>query len=128
MENFLIAEHTTPLYLTNPSFSGHQTFPFRYTWLKKGVDAVRKDATIFSSKDASVTLGVGKNMVDSIRYWCRVSNLIKIEKNQLYINLREREAPVSPSNSFSLNLATPFLATKTTKDLIRILRIPPHCG
>ena len=25
------------------SFSGHETFPFRYPWLKKGVDAVRKD-------------------------------------------------------------------------------------
>ena len=96
MENFLISEHTPTPYLTNPSFSGHQTFPFRYTWLKKGVDAVRKDATIFSSKDASVTLGVGKNMVDSIRYWCRVSNLIKIEKNQLYINLREKGSTRQP--------------------------------
>ena len=96
MENFLIAEHTTPLYLTTPSFSGHQTFPFRYTWLKKGVDAVREKSTVFSSKDASVTLGVGKNMVDSIRYWCRVSNLIKIEKNQLYINLREKGSTRQP--------------------------------
>ena len=60
-----------------PSFSGHQTFPFRYTWLKKGVDAVRADPAIFSSADASVTLGVGKNMVDSIRHWCRASRFIE---------------------------------------------------
>ncbi len=26
------------------SFSGHETFPFRYPWLKKGFDAVRTDA------------------------------------------------------------------------------------
>ena len=32
-------------------------------------------------------------MVDSIRYWCRVSRLIKIEKNQLYIDLREKRSP-----------------------------------
>lgn len=62
--------------LINPSFSGHQTFPFRYTWLKKGVEAVAADPSVFSSENASVTLGVGKNMVDSIRHWCRASGLI----------------------------------------------------
>lgn len=74
----------------NPSFSGHQTFPFRYTWLKKGVDAVTENPSVFSSENASVTLGVGKNMVAAIRHWCRVSSLIKIKKNQLYIGLREK--------------------------------------
>ena len=82
MENFLIAEHTTSPYLTNPSFSGHQTFPFRYTWLKKGVDAVTENPTVFSSEDASVTLGVGKNMVSSIRHWCSVARLIKADSHQ----------------------------------------------
>ena len=79
MENFLISEHTPTPYLTNPSFSGHQTFPFRYTWLKKGVDAVRDKPTIFSSEDASVTLGVGKNMVSSIRHWGSVAGLIRTD-------------------------------------------------
>ena len=64
------------------SFSGHQTFPFRYTWLKKGVEAVIKDPTVFSSENASVTLGVGKNMVSSIRHWCSVAGLIKTDSDQ----------------------------------------------
>ena len=51
------------------SFSGHETFPFRYTWLKKGVDAVSDDPSVFSSDRATITLGVGKNMVRSIRHW-----------------------------------------------------------
>src|SRR5438874_13042824 len=42
------------------SFSGHQTFPFRYTWLPKGVHALRRDPTVFSKPDAMVELGVGK--------------------------------------------------------------------
>ena len=79
MDNFLISEPKTLSYLTNPSFSGHQTFPFRYTWLKKGIDAVREDPTVFSSENASVTLGVGKNMVSSIRHWCNVARLIKAD-------------------------------------------------
>ena len=81
MENPLISENTTS-YLAKPSFSGHQTFPFRYTWLKKGVDAVIENPTIFSSANASVTLGVGKNMVSSIRHWCQVSGLIKADPHQ----------------------------------------------
>ncbi len=51
-------------------------------WLKKGVDAVIEDPDVFSSQEASVTLGVGKNMVDSIRYWCRVSGLIETVSRQ----------------------------------------------
>ena len=73
--------HITTPQTINPSFSGHQTFPFRYTWLKKGVDAVIEDPTVFSSETASVMLGVGKNMVAAIRHWCRVSGLmIEAEK------------------------------------------------
>lgn len=47
MEKLLLAEQNTSSYQINPSFSGHQTFPFRYTWLKKGVDAVDADSSIF---------------------------------------------------------------------------------
>lgn len=51
------------------SFSGHESFPFRYTWLKKGVEAVRNDPRVFGREDAMVELGVGKNMVYAIRHW-----------------------------------------------------------
>ena len=61
----------------NPSFSGHQAFSFRYTWLKKGVDAVRDNPTIFADDDATITLGVGKNMVRSIYHWCQATRLIE---------------------------------------------------
>ena len=61
----------------NASFSGHQAFSFRYTWLKKGVDAVRDNPTIFADDDATITLGVGKNMVRSIYHWCQATRLIE---------------------------------------------------
>lgn len=51
------------------SFSGHETFVFRHSWLKKAVDAVRADPAVFTRDSAIVTLGVGKNMVRSIRHW-----------------------------------------------------------
>jgi hypothetical protein len=76
----LRAHHTTLPNGITPSFSGHETFAFRYTWLKKGVDAVREDPTIFTSDRATITLGVGKNMVRSIRHWCLAAQLIREDR------------------------------------------------
>ncbi|MCY3615090.1 MAG: DUF4007 family protein [Bacteroidetes bacterium] len=58
------------------SFSGHETFPLRLNWLKKAVDAVNKKDTIFHSDAAIVELGVGKNMVRSIRHWALATEVI----------------------------------------------------
>ena len=51
-------------------FSGHESFPCKSLWLKKGYDFV-VGGNDFNSPDAVITLGVGKNMVASIRYWLR---------------------------------------------------------
>ena len=59
-----------------PRFSGHQTFPFRYGWLEKAYQYV-KEGRSFSDPDALVHLGVGKNMVESIKYWGEVFGLLK---------------------------------------------------
>jgi hypothetical protein len=59
------------------TFSGHETFPFRYPWLKKGYDAVREDGAVFLREDATTTLGVGKNMVRSIRHWCLATRVVE---------------------------------------------------
>jgi len=55
--------------LTETSFSGHESFPLRYAWLKKGYDHLVGDPEFFGREDAMVALGVGKNMVRSIRHW-----------------------------------------------------------
>lgn len=59
---------------TNFTFSGHESFPCKSLWLKKGYDfyAAQKD---FNSPDAVVELGVGKNMVAAIRYWYKAFGL-----------------------------------------------------
>lgn len=56
-------------------FSGHETFSCKQFWLKKGYDFVINNKT-FNSDDAVVDLGVGKNMVSSIRFWCRAFGVI----------------------------------------------------
>jgi len=59
-----------------PTFGGHEKFVFRQGWLKKGVDAVSENPAIFADDQALVTLGVGKNMVRSIRHWCLATGLL----------------------------------------------------
>lgn len=51
------------------SFSGHETFPLRFNWLKKGVDEAGDDPSIFNADRAIAKFGVGKNMVRAIRHW-----------------------------------------------------------
>jgi len=58
-------------------FGGHEKFVFRQGWLKKGVDLVGHDPTIFTRDDALVRLGVGKNMVRSIRHWCLATGVLE---------------------------------------------------
>ncbi|GAP17324.1 DUF4007 family protein [Levilinea saccharolytica] len=60
-----------------PTFGGHEKFVFRNGWLKKGIDAVRVDRLIFTRDEALVTLGVGKNMVRSIRHWCLATGIVQ---------------------------------------------------
>lgn len=59
------------------SFSGHETFPFRYTWLKKAVDAVTDNPHLFKEEYAMSELGVGKNMVKSIRHWGLLAGILE---------------------------------------------------
>lgn len=58
------------------TFSGHESFSCKSLWLKKGYDFVANSGD-FNSADAVVALGVGKNMVASIRYWMRSFGMLK---------------------------------------------------
>ena len=63
-----------------PFFYRHETFHPRHGWFKKIYDAVKHDNKVFSREDAIVTLGVGKNMVKSMRHW---GDAFKLFKNNL---------------------------------------------
>ena len=57
------------------AFSGHESFQCRNLWLKKGYDFVKAGRS-FNDEDAVVELGVGKNMVNAIRFWMKAFNLL----------------------------------------------------
>lgn len=79
---------------SKPVFSGHETFPLRYGWLKKVYDAataveekkgnISKD--LFNNIEAISILGVGKNMVSSMRYWALYTGILAVnEDKNLYV-------------------------------------------
>ena len=61
------------------TFSGHESFPCKTLWLKKGYDFVVAGDD-FNSPEAVIGLGVGKNMVASIRFWLRVFGVTENDK------------------------------------------------
>lgn len=86
--------------VASPVFARHETFHPRYGWLKKGFDYVKKDNNVFLRDDASVVLGVGKNMVRSMKYWCAAFKIIQ-------------EKPEAPKN-----ISRPFIPTSFGEALL----------
>lgn len=68
-----------------PVLGGHQTFTLRYGWLKKLYDHLCEDPELFHADDAMVRLGVGKNMVASMRFWGVATQMIEPQaRGRLY--------------------------------------------
>lgn len=60
-------------------FSGHESFPCRMLWPIKGYDYIVEKKS-FNEPNSVVELGVGKNMVASIRYWLKALGMTEQDK------------------------------------------------
>tara|TARA_R110000822_G_scaffold108342_1_gene237819 strand:+ start:873 stop:1712 length:840 start_codon:yes stop_codon:yes gene_type:complete len=69
------------------TFSGHDTFHCRLFWLKKGFDFIQNGENF--QDDSGVYLGVGKNMVNSIRFWLKAFGITNADElpTELFENL-----------------------------------------
>ena len=56
---------------------GHEKFHLREGWIAKGLYGVSANPRVFSGSDGTDQLGVGTNMVKSIKYWMLAMGLIK---------------------------------------------------
>lgn len=58
-------------------FRAHDTFAIRKGWLNKGLRNIEKAPDVFISKDNNPmdVLGIGANMVKSLRYWLQATGL-----------------------------------------------------
>ena len=61
--------------MTRPLFSGHETLACKSHWMKRGYEFVLEGHN-FNDDEAVVHLGVGKNMVASIKFWMKAFGLL----------------------------------------------------
>jgi len=62
-------------------FSGHESFHCRSFWLKKGFDHIKAELPF--KDEATLQLGVGRNMVASIKHWVKSFGLIDLDREEL---------------------------------------------
>lgn len=68
-------------------FSGHESFICRYGWLPKAYNAVLADPLVFKDEaKATVSLGVGRNMVKSLQFWGLAFGIISFTKDGGWTN------------------------------------------
>jgi hypothetical protein len=59
------------------AFARHETFYLRDGWLRKGLKNLEKyGPKFFRSREAADVLGMGKNMVNSLRFWLQATGLM----------------------------------------------------
>lgn len=51
------------------AYARHQSFYFRDRWFSKGMNAVKNDNRFFYKKESFEIIGLGKNMLESLRFW-----------------------------------------------------------
>jgi Protein of unknown function (DUF4007) len=70
--------------------SGHESFACRYAWLPKVVRGLEGNPILFADLDkAMVDLGVGKNMVRSIRFWSHVAGMVNSKNRGAELTLSD---------------------------------------
>jgi Protein of unknown function (DUF4007) len=57
-------------------YGQHQSFYLRDRWLPKAIKEISNDERFFYDKQAFEKIGLGKNMVQSLRYWAVATNVV----------------------------------------------------
>ena len=88
-------------------YSGHESFSIRKDWLAKGIrkiDSFKKDE--LTSMDE---LGIGKNMVKSLRYWLKVTGITIDEPKKKVFSLSKLGELINKYDPYTEELGTLWL-------------------
>lgn len=66
-------------------YGQHQSFYLRINWLRKALKHLQ-EGKAFNKDEAPEQLGLGKNMVQSLRYWVEATEVVRLEKSTLHIS------------------------------------------
>lgn len=88
-------------------YSGHESFSIRKDWLAKGIrkiDSFKKDEL-----EAMDELGIGKNMVKSLRYWLKVTGITEDDSKRRIFELSELGKIIKDNDPYTEELGTLWL-------------------
>lgn len=110
-----------------PAFARHETFHLRFGWLRKAYAQSLEKPDVFSCEDATVRLGVGKNMVNSIRYWAQAYKILEEAPNP-----QRPRLPLLQPTAFGHSLLgddgwDPFLENTASLWLLHWKLLTPPC-
>jgi len=86
-------------------FARHETFHPRYGWFYKAVNAAQKSERgrdMFRVENATIALGVGKNMVKAIRFWGQAAKLLAEDDSSPESGSRRVPSIVSSRNGLMI--------------------------
>jgi hypothetical protein len=110
-----------------PSFARHETFHPRFGWLRKAVAESAKAGDVFTDSEATVKLGVGKNMVNAIRYWGLAFKILEQKANP-----KRPRMPLTVPSAFGTRLLgddgwDPYLEDAASLWLLHWKLLRPKC-
>ncbi|MFX3673481.1 MAG: DUF4007 family protein [Paenisporosarcina sp.] len=70
-------------------YSQHQSFYLRDRWLSKAIKNIESNNSFFFEKDAFEKVGLGKNMVQSLKHWIIATNLYEeVKEGSIKVHLK----------------------------------------
>src|SRR5690554_6183820 len=96
-------------------FNKHGSFYIRKSWPMKGLKAIREEETLFTPQNellAVDTLGIGKVMVTSLRYWMSAIGLADEDKDssgRIILNMTELGKLIEKHDPFFQSIGTAWL-------------------
>lgn len=98
------------------AFGQHQTFYLRLQWLNKGLIEVKKNPRFFYNPDHFETLGVGKNMAQSIKHWLQATKVVVPNSTRSALNITDLGELILTHDPY---LQQPFTIALLHNELVR---------
>lgn len=71
-------------------YGQHQSFHLRDRWISKALKSVKENSRFFYDDDSFERIGLGKNMVQSLRFWAEATKIVDKSEGKKHLhNLSE---------------------------------------
>lgn len=74
-------------------FGQHQSFYLRIYWLRKAIQQIEINNRFFYEKNASELIGLGTNMVNSLKHWIVAADICEVDKRESDNKVIHRKSP-----------------------------------